>query len=133
MGVWKNNELDQCNTRLWEIEQKRAILIQQQNELDKEKEITLQNKIDIGLRIYMKKEFRDKIIREAEKLGYSHKLVKNVRDQAKDWNQDVITTDVIDELKNMQEHVKKQKNSNHNLLRLLGEITNTREEEIDDN
>ena len=72
----------------------------------------------------MKEEKRERLLSEAEELGFSHVLIEELRKKTKDWNQDNITNEMINEFENLNLYIKKQAPYRRNPLYFLGSITN---------
>ncbi|WP_444240619.1 hypothetical protein [Eshraghiella crossota] len=124
MAIWKKNPLEEYDNKLGKIQQEKLQIKKRLEELETLETNTLENRKDAGLRMYMKVEKREKLFLEAEKLGYSHEIIENLRNQTEDWNQDNITNEVLDEIENLNVYIKKQAPHKRNPLYLLGGITN---------
>lgn len=125
VGIWKKNQLEVYDNQLGKIHQEKMQLIKRMEELDALEQNTLNNRKDVGLRIYMNEEKRERLLCEAEELGFSHEGIENLRKQTKDWNQDSISNETIDELENLVKYIKRQSPHKRNPLYLLGGITNS--------
>ncbi len=124
VAIWKKNPLEEYDNKLGKIQQEKLQIKKRLEELETLETNTLENRKDAGLRMYMKVEKREKLFLEAEKLGYSHEIIENLRNQTEDWNQDNITNEVLDEIENLNVYIKKQAPHKRNPLYLLGGITN---------
>ena len=133
MAMWKKDPLEEYDNQLGKIQQEKLDLKNRIKELDALEIDVLKNRKDMGLRMYMKAEKREKLLSEAEELGYSHKVIEDLRNFSKDWNQDNVTNELINEFKNVELYIKKNAPHRKNLLYLLGCVTNDRGGNEDDN
>lgn len=101
MGIWKKNPLEEYDNQLGKIQQEKLQLKQRMEELENLEKNTLEDRKDVGLRMYMREEKRERLLSEAEELGFSHELIEELRKKTKDWNQDNITNEIIDEFENL--------------------------------
>lgn len=124
VGIWKKNPLEVYDNQLGKIQQEKLQLRKRMEELDDLEKNTLNIRKDVGLRIYMNEEKRERLLCEAEELGFSHESIEKLREQTKDWNQDLISNEMIDELENLVKYIKRQSPHKRNLLYLIGGITN---------
>lgn len=124
VGIWKKNPLEEYDNQLGKIQQEKLQLKQRMEELENLEKNTLEDRKDVGLRLYMKEEKRESVLSEAEELGFSHELIEELRNKTKDWNQDNITNEIIDEFENLNFYIKKQAPYRKNPLYFLGGITN---------
>lgn len=124
MGIWKKNPLEEYDNRLGKIQQEKLKLKQRMEELETLEKNTLEDRKDVGLRIYMMEKKREDLLSEAEELGFSHELIEDLREQTRDWNQDNITNEHIDEFENLKKYIKKQSPHRKNPLYILGGVTN---------
>ena len=124
VGIWKKNPLEEYDNQLGKIQQEKLQLKQRMEELENLEKNTLEDRKDVGLRMYMRAEKRERLLSEAEELGFSHELIEELRKKTKDWNQDNITNEIIDEFENLKFYIEKQAPYRKNPLYFLGGITN---------
>lgn len=108
VGIWKKNQLEEYDNQLGKIQQEKMRLKKRMEELEDLEKNTLDIRRDTGLRIYMNEDKRERLLREAEELGFSHESIEELRTQIKDWNQDNVSNEMIDELENLKKYIKRQ-------------------------
>lgn len=133
MRIWKKNSLIEYDNQLGKIDQEKLKLKQRMDELEELEKNTLEERKNVGFRMYMKQEKREKLLSEAEELGFSHKLIEKLREQTKDWNQDSITNEIIDEFENLNTYIKVQAPHKKNPLYFIGGIGNIKGGNENDN
>lgn len=124
MGIWKKDPLEKCDNQLGKIQQEKLRLKKRLEELEELENNTLNNRKDIGIKKYLNIEKRERLLAEAERLGFSHEAIEALKEKAKDWNQDNISNDIIDEFENLVKYIKRQAPHKNNPLYWLGSISN---------
>lgn len=124
MEIWKKNPLEKYDNQLGKIKQEKLELKNRLEELEKLEINTLNDRKNAGMKKYMNKEKRERLLAEAEELGFSHEAIEKLREQAKDWNQDNISNETIDEFEGLEKYINRQAPHKKNPLYLIGSITN---------
>lgn len=125
MEIWKKNPLVQYDNQLGKIRQEKLQLKKRLEELDDQEIDTLNNRRDAGIKKYMSNEKRKRLLDEAETLGFSHEEIQALRVYVDNWNQDIVTNAIIDELENLEKYIEKQAPHKKNPLYKLGGLTNS--------
>ena len=124
VGIWKKNQLEEYDNQLGKIQQEKTWLKKRMEELEELEKNTFDIRRDTGLRMYMNEDKRERLLREAEELGFSHEGIEELRIRIKDWNQDNVSNEIIDELENLKKYIKRQSSYKKNPLYILGGINN---------
>lgn len=78
------------------------------NEIKKiEDEITNkeEERLNYGLKYYLEKEKRENLLNQAKEYGYSEIKIDFLRHYVDNWNQDIITKDIIDSFRMVEKFV----------------------------
>ena len=77
------------------------------NEIKKiEDEITnKEERLNYGLKYYLEKEKRENLLNQAKEYGYSEIKIDFLRPYVDNWNQDIITKDIIDSFRMVEKFV----------------------------
>ncbi len=78
------------------------------NEIKKiEDEITNkeEERLNYGLKYYLEKEKRENLLNQAKEYGYSEIKIDFLRPYVDNWNQDIITKDIIDSFRMVEKFV----------------------------
>lgn len=105
MIIKKTDKLDEYNNRI-ELGNTEILELTQKLE-SKKREVSniITEKRDYGIQKYLSKEYRNKLLLEAKGLGYSNKKIEELEQYVEAWNQDVITNEIIDSFKVIEEFV----------------------------
>lgn len=124
MGIWKKDPIKTYDNQLGKIDQEELQLLKRLEDLRKLKEDTLYNRRNVGLRKYMNESNRNDLLKEAERLGYSHDDIAKLKKYSDDWNQDNISNEIIDEFENLGKYIRAQAPYKDNLLYKVCDILN---------
>ena len=124
MEIWKKNLLESYDNQLGRIRQEKLGLKKRLQELDELENNTLSERKNAGIKKYLDENKRNNILNEAEKLGFSHEAIEKLRDIARDWNQDNVSNDIIDEFVNLESYIENQAPHKKNPLYRLGDMLN---------
>lgn len=96
------------------------------NEIKKiEDEITnkKEERLNYGLKYYLKKEKRENLLNQAKEYGYSETKINFLLPYVDNWNQDIITKDIIDSFRMVEKFVNdNRENYKENILYKFSKI-----------
>lgn len=133
MKMRKKNPLGKYDNQVEKVEQ--SILVskkrlEQQYEL---KSNILSERRDAGIKRYLNRDKRETLLNDAEQFGYSHDEIDRLRNDTKDWNQDNISNEIIDDLVELENYVLERLPYKERLLYYLGGIIDLRGGDEDEN
>ena len=134
----RKNEIKKCEDKISDLKIKKTECIKRKQVfeerikcIDKEISNISDKKFNLGFQIYSDKELRDNILQDAEKCGYSHKKISELRDIHGDWNLDCIGIDEVDSFLTLDEYVKNnRKPFERSVLYKISKFFSSQKEEI---
>lgn len=106
MFIKKTDKIDDYNNQI-KLAKNEILELTRKLESKKEELNNISNeKRDYGIHKYLSKEYRVSLLSQAKALGYSIQIIEKLEQYVEEWNQDVITDDIIDSFKIIEEFIK---------------------------
>ena len=104
-----NSKIDKFtmyNNKISDLRHKKTEQVKIIQGIDEKISNTVNEKLDYGIKYFLDREKRKELLENAEKYGYSPKIINELRVFIDEWNQDCVTNDVLDSFKFLEEFVK---------------------------
>lgn len=96
--------------------------------IDDEISNTAEEKLNYGIKYYLEKGKRENLLSQAKAYGYSEMKINELLPYVENWNQDIITNDIIDSFRMIEKFVNdNQGNYKGNILYKFSKLVNGEE------
>lgn len=100
------NKISDLNTKKIKYLKKKQVIEEKIKIIDEEISNIDEEKFSHEFQLYLNKERREELLQNAEKYGYSHKKICELKEISDEWNQDRIGRNELDSFRDVEVYVK---------------------------
>lgn len=103
-----NNKIDkfsEYDNKISDLQTKKTEYLKMIQGLDEQISNTVDERLNYGIKHYLDRQKRQELLETAEKFGYSPEKIRQLQKYVDEWNQDVITNDVLDSFRMVEQFV----------------------------
>lgn len=103
-----NNKIDKFSkydNKISDLKTKKTEYLKMIQGLDEQISNTAEERLNYGIKHYLDRQKRQELLKTAEKYGYSPEKLGWLQKYVEEWNQDVITNDVLDSFRMVEQFV----------------------------